>query len=207
MTTRRAKFADAVSVYDELMREGNADIGVVLAYGEGEGLEVGELEVRSGNSTDRKSEKRSAFEASPNSSLITPNSTLDVIGAGNFARTMLLPHLKGRIALGTIVNATGLSARHVKEKFGFANAETDSAKVFASTGGTPRSIALMIGTRHHLHAPLVLEGLKANKHVFVEKPLCLTRDELGEDRRRDVVQRRAASWSASTAASRRRRSS
>lgn len=98
---------------------------------------------------------------------------LDVIGAGNFVRTMLLPHLKGKIALGTVVNATGLSARHAREKFGFSNAATDSAGVFATRGG-----ALLIGTRHHLHAPLVLEGLATNKHLFVEKPLCLTRDEL-----------------------------
>ncbi len=86
---------------------------------------------------------------------------------------MLLPHVKGQITLGTIVNATGLSARHVKEKFGFTNAETDAAKVFDSKGG-----AVMIGTRHHLHAPYTLGALAADKHVFVEKPLCLTRDEL-----------------------------
>ncbi|MES2595859.1 MAG: Gfo/Idh/MocA family oxidoreductase, partial [Verrucomicrobiota bacterium] len=98
---------------------------------------------------------------------------LHVLGAGNFARTMLLPHVKGQITLGTIVNATGLSARHVKEKFGFTNAETDAAKVFDSKGG-----AVMIGTRHHLHAPYTLGALAADKHVFVEKPLCLTRDEL-----------------------------
>jgi predicted dehydrogenase len=105
-------------------------------------------------------------------------SSLDVVGAGNFARTMLLPHVKGRVALGTIVNATGLSARHVKEKFGFSSAETEAAKVFGSNGATPH--AVMIGTRHHLHAPLVLEALRANRHVFVEKPLCLTRDELAD---------------------------
>ena len=114
---------------------------------------------------------------------------LHAIGAGNFARTMLLPHLKDKIALGTIVNATGLSARHVKEKFGFATAETDAAKVLGGeTGCQPvgseqagsLSHALMIGTRHHLHAPLVLRALQGGKHTFVEKPLCLTREELAQ---------------------------
>ncbi len=100
---------------------------------------------------------------------------LHVIGAGNFARTMLLPHVKGKITLGTIVNATGLSARHVKEKFGFSAAETDAAKVLESAGK-----AVMIGTRHHLHAPLVLQALQRGKHIFVEKPLCLTREELAQ---------------------------
>jgi predicted dehydrogenase/threonine dehydrogenase-like Zn-dependent dehydrogenase/REP element-mobilizing transposase RayT len=115
---------------------------------------------------------------------------LHVIGAGNFARTMLLPHLKGNITLGTIVNATGLSARHVREKFGFSAAETDAAKVFGSeTGcqpvaseqaGSLSHAAVMIGTRHHLHAPLVLKALHSGKHTFVEKPLCLTREELSQ---------------------------
>jgi predicted dehydrogenase len=99
---------------------------------------------------------------------------LDVIGAGNFARTMLLPHLKGKLELGTIVNGTGLSARHVKEKFGFAAAETDAGKVWEKEGAS----AVVIGTRHHLHAQLVIDGLQRGKHVFVEKPLCLTREEL-----------------------------
>ena len=164
VTTRHAKFSDAVSVYDELMREGNADIGVVLEYGT-----VADCGLRIADSNARSWQNSVAFSGVPQSAM------LDVIGAGNFARTMLLPHLKGNIAFGTIANATGLSAQHVKEKFRFANAETDSAKVFANEGN-----ALMIGTRHHLHAPLVLEGLRTNKHIFVEKPLCLTRDELAE---------------------------
>jgi predicted dehydrogenase/threonine dehydrogenase-like Zn-dependent dehydrogenase len=165
VTTRRARFDDAVSVYDELMRAGNADIGVVLEYGESEKLEVRSEKTTTGSSTPFGSFSR----------LTSHISTLHAIGAGNFARTMLLPHVKDRIKLGTIVNATGLSARHVKEKFSFASAETEATKVFANDGH-----AVMIGTRHHLHAPMVLSALKANQHVFVEKPLCLTRDELTE---------------------------
>jgi predicted dehydrogenase/threonine dehydrogenase-like Zn-dependent dehydrogenase len=169
VTTRQAEFANAVGVYDELMREGNADIGVVLTYGESEKVEM-------------RSDKFAAVAPSTVSSqisrLASQVSSLDVVGAGNFARTMLLPHVKGRVSLGTIVNATGLSARHVKEKFGFSSAETEAAKVFGSNGATPH--AVMIGTRHHLHAPLVLDALRANRHVFVEKPLCLTREELAD---------------------------
>jgi len=99
-----------------------------------------------------------------------------VIGAGNFARTMLLPHLKDHVAFGTIVNQTALSANHVKTKFGFKRAETNAEEVFQQTGKG----GVIIGTRHHLHAPLVLKGLKANREIFVEKPLCLSLDELKE---------------------------
>ncbi len=106
----------------------------------------------------------------------TPVDRVDVIGAGNFARTMLLPHLKGRVALGTVVNQTALSANHVKTKFGFAAASTDAQAVLAAHPAT--DAAVLIATRHHLHAPLVLAAVGAGRDVFVEKPLCLTEAEL-----------------------------
>jgi predicted dehydrogenase/threonine dehydrogenase-like Zn-dependent dehydrogenase len=165
VTTKRAEFVEAVSVYNELMQPGNADIGVVLAYANEDGENAPDKLASSHETPSAKS--RLLASARP--------ASLSVIGAGNFARTMLLPHVRGRIELGTVVNATGLSARHVKEKFGFKNAETDASRVFADGGG-----AVMVATRHHLHAPLVLEGLKSNQHVFVEKPLCLTHEELAQ---------------------------
>jgi predicted dehydrogenase len=157
VTSRRAPFGDAVTVYDSLMQEGNTDIGVVLEY--------------------PAAAPAKAAATPPAAATATADAVpaLDVIGAGNFARTMLLPHLKGRIPFGTIVNATGLSARHVREKFGFAAAETDASHLW--NGGTSRA-AVMIGARHHLHAPLVLEALRRGRHIFVEKPLCLTEEEL-----------------------------
>jgi predicted dehydrogenase len=89
---------------------------------------------------------------------------------------MLLPHLRNRISLGTIVNQTALSANHVKQKFGFQRATTDVSEALASdTTG-----AVLIATRHHLHAPLLKTALLADRHVFLEKPLCLTLEELRE---------------------------
>ena len=108
--------------------------------------------------------------------LNAPVSHVDVIGAGNFARTMLLPHLKDRIPLGTVVNNTALSASHVRNKFGFAHSATSSERVFSDS----ISAGVLIATRHNLHAPLVIAALGADRHVFVEKPLCLTRGELAQ---------------------------
>ncbi|HSJ02789.1 MAG TPA: Gfo/Idh/MocA family oxidoreductase, partial [Verrucomicrobium sp.] len=165
VTTRRAAFADAVSIYNTLMAPDNADIGVVLEY-----TTIGPAPVHV------------APALSPSSAPVRPEgtipavSTLHVVGAGNFARTMLLPHLKGQVPFGTIVNQTALSARHVKEKFGFAAAGTDAAAPLSD----PSNAGVVIATRHHLHAPLVLQGLATSKHIFVEKPLCLTRQELAE---------------------------
>jgi len=161
VTTRRVGFENVLGVYDQL----SSELGVVIEYGGGGSIA----------SACRPDEAK--FPKCAKERLQSEVGRLDVVGAGNFARTMLLPHVKGQMALGTIVNATGLSARHVKEKFGFAHAETDAAKVLE--GGTADA-AVMIGTRHHLHAPMVLKALKAGRQVFVEKPLCLTREELGE---------------------------
>jgi len=158
VTTRRVGFGEVLNVYDRL----ESELGVVIEY---------DSKVECGmRSAESKPDilPPGQFECPASKS-----DFLDVIGAGNFARTMLLPHVKGKIALGTIVNATGMSARHVKEKFGFTQAETDAAKVFAVQSG-----AVMIGTRHHLHAPLVLKALQSGKQVFVEKPLCLTKEEM-----------------------------
>ena len=159
VTTRRVVFENVLEVYDKL----ESELGVVIEY------------CSHGFSRSDDQKRESIPELRLTTKTPTSIGTLDVIGAGNFARTMLLPHLKGKIAFGTIVNATGLSARHVKEKFGFAHVETDAAKVFDHDGES-----VMIGTRHHLHAPLVLLALKAGKQVFVEKPLCLTREELAQ---------------------------
>lgn len=170
VTTRQVAFSSVLEVYNHL----NTELGVVIEYGAAgaPGSSTGVPAVPSAAGVSPALTSPSKTPAPPPTGV---PSVLHVLGAGNFARTMLLPHVKGQIPLGTIVNATGLSARHVKEKFGFATAETDPAKVFESKGG-----AVMIGTRHHLHAPYTLSALSSDQHVFVEKPLCLTHDELAQ---------------------------
>ncbi|HVR36797.1 MAG TPA: bi-domain-containing oxidoreductase [Methylomirabilota bacterium] len=170
ITSRRVRFEESLSVYRELLTGAAGDVGVVLEYSAGlpgDGETVAKRE-ESGIAIARESEvpRRIAKAAT----------SLDVIGAGNFARTMLLPHLQGKIAFRKIVNQTALSANHVKNKFGFEAAGTDPAEVWKTDTGS--ASAVMIATRHHLHAPLVTEALRASRHVFVEKPLCLTREEL-----------------------------
>jgi len=179
ITTRRVPFAKALDVYADLLVEGAKDVGVVLEYEGSSGFRVPGSELSAARPLD------GSQPGTRNSKLGTPVQRLDVIGAGNFARTMLLPHLRGQIPFGTVVNNTALSANHVKEKFGFAAASTDAGAVFGaphsaaragSESGAPSGV--LIATRHNLHAPLVVQALSAGRHVFVEKPLCLTREEL-----------------------------
>ncbi|MEU0804809.1 bi-domain-containing oxidoreductase [Streptomyces sp. NPDC005970] len=97
-------------------------------------------------------------------------------GAGNYATSMLLPHLARRdgVELSTVVTTTALSAANAKRKFGFAEATTDLDAVL----GDPSIDAVFVVTRHSSHAELTQRALLAGKAVFVEKPLALTEDEL-----------------------------
>ncbi|MDZ4805625.1 MAG: bi-domain-containing oxidoreductase [Candidatus Eisenbacteria bacterium] len=101
---------------------------------------------------------------------------LGVIGAGNYAQAMLLPHLKGRtdVELAAVATSSGVTARKVAERSGFAIAATDPDEII----NNDRINAVIIATRHHLHAKYVLAALAKGKAVFVEKPLVMNRGEL-----------------------------
>ena len=100
---------------------------------------------------------------------------VSVIGSGNYATAVLLPAFKlAGARLRSVVSSAGVSGLHAARKFGFEETTTDSDRVFADA----QSGALVITTRHDSHAQYVLRAIDAGKHVFVEKPLCLTLDEL-----------------------------
>ena len=99
-----------------------------------------------------------------------------VIGAGSFASGTLLPLLAAndRFDLAAIASARGVSARHAAERHRIPIATTDVQRVIAA----PSIDAVLIATRHHLHAAQAEAALLAGKHVFVEKPLALNEAEL-----------------------------
>ncbi|WP_030401222.1 MULTISPECIES: bi-domain-containing oxidoreductase [unclassified Streptomyces] len=101
---------------------------------------------------------------------------LAFVGAGNYASSMLLPHLAARegVELSTVVTTTALSAANAQRKFGFAEATTDLDAVL----GDKTVDAVFVVTRHSSHADLTQKALRAGKAVFVEKPLALTSEEL-----------------------------
>jgi predicted dehydrogenase/threonine dehydrogenase-like Zn-dependent dehydrogenase len=102
---------------------------------------------------------------------------ISFIGSGNYATAVLIPAFKATgAALAAVASNAGVSAVHAGRKFGFESATTDTAALLADT----QTGAVVVTTRHDSHAALVLKALAARKHVFVEKPLCLTRDELDQ---------------------------
>ncbi len=106
------------------------------------------------------------------------NLGVGMVGAGGFGQSVLLPAL--RHAGGTdniaIASAGGMSAQRIGDQYGFRTATADSAEVINHPGVD----AVFVLTRHNLHAPMIVDALKAGKYVFCEKPLALSHQELDD---------------------------
>ena len=98
-------------------------------------------------------------------------------GAGGFIKGMHIPNLQAlsrRYQIHAVTSRTGSNASNTAKQVGAQYCTTDYQEIL----NDPRVDAVLIGTRHHQHASMVLEALQAGKHVLVEKPLALTRIEL-----------------------------
>jgi len=167
LITHRFSITEASAAYALVLERTEAHLGVILRYPEAAAVkEAPGLSVAAGGAASA--------------------GTLGVIGAGPYAKSILLPLLREKGArLKTIVTTRGATAAQAREAFGFATAETDAQAVFSD----PAIDAVVIATPHDTHADLVVRGLAAGKAVFVEKPLALNRADLA----RIAESRRAAS--------------
>jgi predicted dehydrogenase/threonine dehydrogenase-like Zn-dependent dehydrogenase len=97
------------------------------------------------------------------------------IGAGGFARGIILPHLRSaaELTLESVASSTGAAAESARSGFGFAMAESPSELM-----ANPNVDAVFILTRHNSHAGYVTSALERGKSVFVEKPMAINREQL-----------------------------
>lgn len=102
---------------------------------------------------------------------------LSFYGAGNYATATLLPILKGDsdAEFRGLVTASGRTAQGVADQFGFSFCAGNYSDVLGD-----ETDAILVTTRHDTHATAVVQALQAGKHVYVEKPLGLTVEELTE---------------------------
>lgn len=100
-----------------------------------------------------------------------------IIGAGSFVQSVHLPNLKNLSEyyhLRAVVTQHGERAKFLSQQYKIDYATTDYKELLKD----PEIDLAFIGTRHNLHYPMVIDALKSGKAVFVEKPLCLTPEEL-----------------------------
>jgi predicted dehydrogenase/threonine dehydrogenase-like Zn-dependent dehydrogenase len=165
LITHRFPFDRALEAYRMILAGEEPYIGVVLEYGEAEPEPVRRIDLK------------------PVSRITAHDSRVGIglIGAGLHARGTLLPALekiKGVHYIG-VATASGLSGRHVGDKYGFDYCTTDYRELLDNESVQ----AVFVLTRHGSHARFVAEALRAGKAVFVEKPLALDEEQL-----REVVQ-------------------
>lgn len=158
LVTRRFEFASAPLAYEMLTSRDAPPVAIVLAY---------ETEV---------APVRSPVVLQAPGARSSKDVGLGVVGAGNFAQSMLLPTLTRIAGVTPIAIATrsGTSSKSVAVRLGFQRAESDPGALFAA----PDVDVVVVATRHGSHADFACAGLRAGKVVFVEKPLALNDEQL-----------------------------
>lgn len=155
LTTHRFPIDAAESAY-RMITEGEQNyLGVLLQYA----------------SIEKRPLVRSVRLKEKQTSASTGRVRLGMIGAGNFAKSVLLPRLKARrdCELSAVATATGRNATSTGSRFGFASATTDYHQVL----NDPEIDAVIIATRHQSHSQIASEAIRAGKAVLVEKPLAI----------------------------------
>jgi len=156
LITHRFRFAEAPAAY-QLLAGGERQMGIVFEYPAAPAL------------------VRPVVVAKP--SLAKPGSLgIGFIGAGSFARTVLLPALaeQAEVRRLALAASSGLRARQAAARFGFETALADAEELIRQDGLD----AVFIATPHSTHAALAASALQSGRHVFLEKPLCLQPQEL-----------------------------
>jgi predicted dehydrogenase/threonine dehydrogenase-like Zn-dependent dehydrogenase len=159
LITHRFEIEDAARAYDLVTGESREPyLGIVLRY----------------SSEPDVARRTTIADARP--AAAPGEVALGVAGAGLFANAVLLPAIAATpgVKLIGIASGGGLSARRAAERFGFAYCASGAEELLRDE--TINTVAIV--TRHRDHARLTEEALRAGKNVFVEKPLCLTHDEL-----------------------------
>lgn len=156
LITHEFSFNDAEKVFLDIKAGKEDYLGVVLKYDEHIDTITKRVDI-------------------PNSKIAKSNKVnIGVIGAGNYASTMLMPFLKTEGNLIGIATATGINAKDKAQKFGFKYATTDYKEMLLDADIN----TIVIATRHNQHARMVIDALDKGKNVYVEKPLAIAEDEL-----------------------------
>lgn len=162
LITHRYDIVNAASAYELIAGKAQQSyLGVILQY-----------------PADQQLESRRFELIGPQSQASSENQIrVGLLGAGNFARGVLMPAMRqsGTVLTG-VCSKNGVSAQSAAKKFGFAFCTTDEDQIYSDDSIN----AVVIATRHNLHAEQVIQALRSGKHVFCEKPLCLTEEELDE---------------------------
>jgi len=169
LTTHIFDFTDAIKAYQMIVDKSEPYVGILLKYDVKNKIEK-TVFLKKDNSTFNPVQSQAPYRAGIQYSTLK----IGFIGAGSFAQKFLLPNAKKYGNMVGIATATGNDTRNIADKYGFQYATGNADDIINDKNIN----TIFIATRHNLHAEYVLKGLQAGKNVFVEKPLCMTEQEL-----------------------------
>lgn len=161
LTTHRFPFDRALEAYGLIQNGHEPYVGIVLHY-----------------DVDKSQEEVVRVTPPDGRHRATDSLGVGFAGAGNYASVHLLPHVQSNENARCVglVTATGLNAQQKADRFGFSYCSTDLQTLLDDDAVE----AIFIATRHSTHAEFAARALAAGKHVFVEKPLVVTPEQLDE---------------------------
>lgn len=110
-------------------------------------------------------------------SFVGMKGVIGIIGAGNFTSSTLLPNLKKcNTDIKFIASSGGLSSTIMAKKYNISFSTSDYHQILKDN----EVDLVIITTKHHMHAKMVIESINAGKSVFVEKPLAINQNELNQ---------------------------
>jgi len=162
LTTHTFKLDDVPQAYDMILERSEPYAGILIEYDTAKDIRAEKIQVKS-----RPAESGKASHVS-----------IGFIGAGSYAQGHILPNIpkEGDISLKGVMTRTAVGSRSVADRFGFEFCSNRAEDILEN--GQINTV--FIATRHDSHADYVIRSLKADKNVYVEKPLCLKQEELEE---------------------------
>lgn len=163
LITHRFNITDALKAYEMITSGRERCVGVLLEYA---GKEA---------AVEPEAGKVVFAGTHPNG---VAGAVLGLIGGGMFTKNIILPALRGvkNVVFKGVATTTGITSAHIAKKYGFEYCTSNYQDVLKDD----KINNVIVTTRHNLHSRMVIEGLKAGKNVFVEKPLCVNESELAD---------------------------
>tara|TARA_Y100000590_G_scaffold442139_1_gene569839 strand:- start:47 stop:1303 length:1257 start_codon:yes stop_codon:yes gene_type:complete len=155
LITHEFSFGDASEAYDFILGGKEPFLGVVLKYDTSKEIYKNIIHTNKTSGMGKIS--------------------IGFIGAGNYAQGHILPNIpkSNDITRTGVLTNKGTTSKRVAEKYGFQFSCSSIIDLFKANTNT-----IFITTRHDTHASYVMDCLQAGKNVFVEKPLCINKDQL-----------------------------
>ncbi len=159
LITHRFDFEKSADAY-ELLTTDKTALGILLKF-----------------TSETQTRHLSVVELNKSPNYCAAEPVVGFVGAGNYASRVLIPAFKNAGAqLHSIATSGGVNGVIHGQKSGFSEATTDTLAMI----NDEQVNTVAIVTRHNSHSYFVSQALKANKNVFVEKPLAISLEELAE---------------------------